>query len=198
MAAAFDIERWIISAVMLLIISALFYVRFTLNKVKKAMKELSLSLGWEFKNSLFSETHAQGEYNGISSLIKYYPGSKYRASYFGIELDIKSTFEIIVSKENFMHKLGKQTGLAKEIQTGDLQFDEKYFLKASNDYNAELYMQKPQVREVVTMIADSGFTINIAENKMKLMASVGFNKVADMFILKTALDNAYRLIKELP
>jgi hypothetical protein len=183
---------------MLTLILVFVYARFNLNSIRKVMKELAMSLGWEFKGSIFSEAVAAGEYNGISTRIRYWPGSKYRTRYFIIELDITGTFEVKISKENFFHRLGKKTGLAREIETGDAAFDEKYFLKASDDYNAEIYMQKPQVRQTVSSILDTGFSIDMDSRKMKFTAITAYGKIADVFLLKTVLDNAYRLIKELP
>jgi hypothetical protein len=182
----------------IILIPIIIYVKYNIGGIRKVMKELGLSMGWDYRNPIFGHTTLKGVYNGVDVLITYYPGSKHSRRYFGIELDIQSMFDIRISKENFMHKLGKKTGLAKEIETGDQQFDEKYFLKASNSYNAELFMRKSQVRQAVTSIVDTGFSIDMDNRKIKLIASVNYSKLADMFILQNVLDNAYRLIKELP
>ena len=198
MESANSLRQYIMIGLTVAIIPLIIYLKFFTKNMRNTLKELAESLGWEFKGSIFSEAVAAGEYNGIAVKMRYWPGSKYRSSYFKIELDSAASFEIKISKENFMHRLGKTTGLAKEIETGDPQFDEKYFLRASDDYNAELFMHKTQVRQAVTYILDTGFNLNIDRQQIVLTANVMYSRLADVLMLKNVLDQAYRLIQELP
>ena len=99
-----------------------------------------------------------GRLQGKEYFYEYYPGSKNRKSYFKISIDTDSNGEFRVHQELKFDRLFKYLGITAEIQTGDSDFDRRYYLETDSVAFTRACFDAADTREYVRKLFDLGIT----------------------------------------
>jgi hypothetical protein len=78
--------------------------------------------------------------------------------HFFLELSSTSPVRFKVSREKYVDRLSKWVGLSREIQTGDSQFDQDFYIDAEAVPSARSFFDSLEVRHAIQKLLDSGYT----------------------------------------
>lgn len=172
--------------VLILIIYAIIYSRNSGN----VMKEVAARLN--------TRCNLQGRYvvnrNGKQCWYHYTPGSKNRPPKLTVSVPCLSHGEFTVEREGKLDQMAKKIGLSSELQTGDSDFDNNYYIFSDTVDFARVYFQSPKKREMIKNIFGTGFS-QVKHNGKSIEASwpgfalPGFN---DSLVMAT-IDNLAEL-----
>jgi hypothetical protein len=93
-----------------------------------------------------------GNFNGKDFTFEYSPETNYRPARIKIEISNKGALSFSASadfsirKETLLDKMGKNLGVWHEVETGNEEFDQKYFISAQNENAAASYLLAPAHR----------------------------------------------------
>lgn len=107
------------------------------------------------KRFSFNEMLASGEKYG---LIKSTHKGNLIGYYIGVPLETDTIFEI--SRELGTHTYLKSIGLIGEIQTGDTEFDEKYYIGSDHYYFNRALRADPAIRKLIHQLMDNSYSIS--------------------------------------
>jgi len=111
-----------------------------------------------------------GIFESIEYRYSYYPGSKNSPSYFKVEIDASSDGSFKIARERGFDRLFKKLGISTEIQTGDTNFDDSFYITADNEEFAKAIFSSAEKRQAVRNIFDIGF--NRIEHDGKVLVAL--------------------------
>jgi len=88
---------------------------------------------------------------------RYYAGSNNSPSGFRVEIDAASEGSFKVAREGRFDRLAKRLGITTEIQTGDRDFDEDFFITTSDNEFAQSFFSSSDKRRAIRDIFEKGF-----------------------------------------
>jgi len=74
----------------------------------------------------------QGIWEGKTAKISLKPGGRNTPPKLQIALQHYLNFKLTIYTDNLLYQLAKKTGLMKEVEIGEPEFDKKYFLETNN------------------------------------------------------------------
>lgn len=99
----------------------------------------------------------EADVNGRKYYYKYFSGSRNDPSYFKIWIDCRSRGSFRVGRETGLDRFFKRLGIAVEIQTGDSQFDEGYYINTDTVEFTRACFNSPERRQVVNQLFNHKF-----------------------------------------
>ncbi len=154
---------------LLSIIMLIFILVFTIYFISKQSKKRSELLK-ELKEAgiLKSFSKGEGKIGDIKYKIYYFGGSKNSQPYFSISLSgdipVKSK-GFYLTKETSFDRFFKKLGLVSEIQTGDEEFDNLFFINSSDDIFTKMFLSNPKNRDLIKEIYKLGYNQIFIQNK---------------------------------
>ncbi len=149
----------IIFAVCIVPIGIGLWIDFRKNKERQnVLKQVSQS--WNIPD-LQSGKIYQAVYEGMEYEYEYFAGTRKYPSYFKIRIKCLSKGEFVIGKESKLDAWARNVGISCEIQTGDVQFDEEFYIRTNSVDFTTAYFFLPQKREAVKDLFRLGF------NKLK-------------------------------
>lgn len=167
---------------------------------KKTISKLSMVLP-EVGNIDF-HLHPSGtaNYAGQRYDYLYYTGSRQNPCRLSISVEAKFQAKFSIANETKTDKFFKKIGVNHEVQTGDLDFDNKYYLLSdSSDFVASTLREKG-CRDAVRTIFEIGFT-EIQLNDDKLCATwYGFNFPSHVQVesITRVINSLRQIVKNIP
>jgi hypothetical protein len=130
--------------------------------------------GWMFSQSpnraddLFKDKQVlTGSYNGRKYQYVYDCGygegltshqKRHSAPFFEVTAECLSKGDFRIVKESWIDILLKMMGMFREIQTGDADFDKKFYIETNTPHLASAFLKEVRTREIVEQIFQTGFT----------------------------------------
>ena len=147
----------------------------------------------------WGKTYA-GQIHGKEYFYEYYPGSKNRKSYFKISIDTDSNGEFRVHQEHKFDRLFKYLGITAEIQTGDSDFDRRYYLETDSVAFTRACFDAADTREYVRKLFDLGITgLTCADEKLEAEISpFTFTEKIDRDLVESVVTELVQLRDGLP
>ncbi len=93
-----------------------------------------------------------GVYKDRNIRFLYFPGAKNSPPYLKAYFPIAFKNKLIIKKESSFESFSKKIGLTREIQTGDMEFDEKYFIDTGSEEFARAYLGEGARRQQIDAI----------------------------------------------
>ncbi len=103
------------------------------------------------------QTHSIGEYQFTSLYTPPVKGKNARPSSLKVSIPLETEGEFEIVPESWFDRFGKSWGIAKEIDTGDMEFDEKCFIRTDCVEFTEGFLQHEQNREILLDLLTMGF-----------------------------------------
>lgn len=139
--------------VIVVILAAFIYWYF--RRQKRLRTRLAVELGHDKLE--WGKTYS-GQFQGNEYFYEYHPGSKNRKSYFRVTIDTDSNGEFRVHQEHRFDRLFKRLGITVEIQTGDRDFDGRYYLETDSVAFTRACFDAADTREYVRNMFNLGIT----------------------------------------
>lgn len=140
------------------------------------------------------------DYKGHSYEYHYFSGAKNSPSFLSISLNTSNLGKFVIRKESKFDVFFKNIGLTKEIQTGDKDFDDKFYITTDNAGFTKNYLNNKAVLQAIKAIYETGFK-HIEVNKNKILAKKSpcskKDKVEDKTI-ETIVENLLVIQKNAP
>ncbi|MCM8776631.1 MAG: hypothetical protein NC930_09855 [Candidatus Omnitrophica bacterium] len=99
----------------------------------------------------------KGTFEGIPYQSRYQGRTRHSASYFKLWIPCRSAGAFKISKENFVDRFFKNTGISVELQTGDMDFDQNFYVESDAVNFMRTYFADPAKREAVKTLFALGF-----------------------------------------
>ena len=145
---------------------------------------------------LYSKWHgANNSYNGREYNAKYQRGSNNSPPSFSISIKINSPGIFKITLETAFDKFAKRINIAREIQTGDNKFDERFYIDTPTSGFTSVFLDNAEVRNKINNVFDLGFTeLSLKKGKLTLVSNLNraTSKIDDNSI-KEALDNLFAI-----
>jgi hypothetical protein len=84
-------------------------------------------------------------------------GKHGHASQLTVGVAAQAPTTLVLRRETWFDRLGKNLGIAREHQTGDVEFDEAVYIRGPSAGFAELFLGHPERRAAVLRLFDQGF-----------------------------------------
>ena len=155
-----------------------------------------------FKDQGFFKTSNRGSssIDGVQYTYYYHPGSRNSPSYFRIRIPCSSVGSFKLSLENPLDRFFKRFGLSTEIQAGNPEFDERFYITTNDIAWTRMVLNDGSKQRAALRIADSGFNEIHASGKI-LTATCRPFRIKDQVTKEMIEDTAAQLLemsKELP
>lgn len=95
---------------------------------------------------------AVGEWAGLKYSCRYTPGGRSSPSSLSVWLDCPSSGAFAVRKESAFDRVGKGMGLTREVQTGDGEFDDLFFIESNREAFAVSFFGEAVRRQAVRFL----------------------------------------------
>jgi hypothetical protein len=148
----------VIGGIVLAVITVVFYQR---RKQNKILTRMGQTLGAVKSGRVMSAVFEGTEYR-----YEHYPGSKNAPSFFRIFVDCPSSGEFKIVREKGFDRFGKSIGLASEIQTGDPEFDDQFYIMTDTVEFTSAYLLEGQKRQDIRNITRLGFNEILHDGKI--------------------------------
>lgn len=140
----------IIAGVVLIVLGI---VVWRLRKQRRFSRRLAEALGAEKSRGQMNATH-----DGISYHFRWHAGDRNSPSYLRVFVDCVSHGQFRVIREGALERFSLKLGIASQIKTGDLSFDQEFYILSNETDFASGYFHDPQKRQAVVDIFRMGFT----------------------------------------
>ena len=128
------------------------------------------NLGKNIPGNLAPGKEVPGIYNGRDYFQLYNPGGKNVPSSYTIKIECSSSGIFSVGRETGFDRFFKSLGVTREIQTGDKDFDQKFFINTNALEFTRAFFMNPEKCLSVKNIFEHGFTK--VEHDGKTMAAI--------------------------
>jgi hypothetical protein len=154
---ALDIPQPVLvsAAALALLLAALTIAAFVLHRRRRALREFSVAQGLDAFEPGKIYT---GEFEGRPYQYVYHAGSRNRRASFRVRIDCPSPGDFEVSAESRFDRVFKKLGIVAELQTGDPDFDRRFYINTNSVRFCRAYFANGDVRQTVRGIADLGYT----------------------------------------
>lgn len=106
--------------------------------------------------------------DGSTYEYQYTPGSQYSPASFTVRVPCPSQGAFYVAKENRLDRFAKRIGLVREIQTGDPEFDDRFFVQTECEGFTSSALESPECRSAIQFLFQLGFTaVRLKKNKLE-------------------------------
>ena len=129
-----------------------------------------LSLTKNIPANLTPGKEVAGTFNGRDYFQLYNQGGKNVPSSYTIKIECPSSGIFSISKETGFDRFFKSLGVTKEIQTGDKDFDQTFFINTDTPQFTRTFCMNPEKCQTVKNIFEHGFTK--VEHDGKAMAAI--------------------------
>ena len=136
----------------IIVFTSISFFAFIFYIIRYAMKQKRMrnkALG-----KLGSSPNGTGIFESTEYRYCYYPGSKNSPSYFKVEIDASSDGSFKIARESGFDRLFKRLGISTEIQTGDTNFDDSFYITADNEEFTKAVFSSTERRQAVRNIID--------------------------------------------
>jgi hypothetical protein len=147
----------VIAGTVLAVIIVIFYQR---RKQNKTLTRMGQALGAVKSGRVMS-----AEFEGTEYRYEHYAGSRNAPSYFRIFVDCPSSGEFKIAREKGFDRFGKSIGIAREIQTGDPDFDDQFYIMTDTVDFTSAYLMDGQKRQDIRTITSFGFNEILHDGK---------------------------------
>ncbi len=141
-----------------------------------------------------------GVLDSVEYRYRYYPGSKNSPSSFRVEIDAPSEKSFKVAREGGFDRLSKRLGISTEVQTGDQDFDENFYITTDDNEFIQSYFSSSAKRQAVRNIINAGF--NRVEHDGKRMMAIcspfKIDKEIDQSVLTDLVSDLISLGQQMP
>ena len=100
-----------------------------------------------------------GIFEGIEYRYQHYAGSRDSASSFTVAVDCPSGESFKVTRETGVDVFGERLGVDMELQTGDQEFDDDFYLTTEKSDFACTFFGSTEKRQAIRNIFDNGFDL---------------------------------------
>ena len=183
--------RIIIVAMSVSFLSFIFFIIYFALKQKRMRDKALEKLG---------SPSGAGRIDSVEYRYRYYPGSKNSPSSFRVEIDAPSDKLFKVAREGGFDRLSKRLGISTEIQTGDRDFDENFYITTNDNKFIQSFFGSSAKRQAVRDIFSNGF--NRVEHDGKRMVAIcspfKMDKEIDQSLLTHLASDLIRLGEGMP
>jgi len=167
------------------------------NQQKQSLNELSASLG---ATELKSGSEYRGNLDGQTYQYQYFSGSKNSPSYFKVWVACESAGEFTIRSESKFDVFAKRFGLAAEIQTGDKQFDNDFYIQTDSIAFSKNYFSNLNKRDAVRQLYEAGYNLltHDGKNIEARISPLSIDRLADSEMIQEAVQRLSALSKDLP
>lgn len=141
-----------------------------------------------------------GTIDGVQYRYHYHPGSRNSPPQFRVMIDCATYGKFKLSRETAFDRFFKRFGLSSEIQTGDPEFDQQFYITTNDTAWTRLVLNPAAKRRMALDIYNSGFN-EIQTTGKKIIATCRplrkKNKITRDLIERTAA-NLVAISRELP
>ncbi|MCK5533470.1 hypothetical protein KAI68_00020 [bacterium] len=116
------------------------------------------------------------------------PASRSNPATLDIYCHLNCPFKLSIYHEGKILGILKKIGLYRVIETGDMEFDKKYFISTNNEMSARIFLTDYKNKEIIDSFMSSGFDavclrkkyINIKKQNYSLEEDLKLDKVLDL------------------
>jgi hypothetical protein len=131
--------------------------------------------GLEELGTLTSKNKGVGSFEGVEYKFEYFSGGKNAPPSLKVIVDCPSTGSFQTAKETKFDRFFKKWGLCAEINTGDLDFDQRFFIRTNTVNFTRLFFEAPEKRQAVTEIHERDFKHIIHDGKTMAAVKSPYN-----------------------
>jgi hypothetical protein len=140
-----------------------------LRRTRRALRGFSAAQGLE---ALEPGKTYTGELGGQPYECVYHAGSRNRPASFRVRIACPSPGDFTVGPESSFDRLFKKLGIAVEVQTGDPDFDRRFYINTNTVGFCRTYFAKGDVREAMRRIADLSYaTVSLDGSTLEAVCS---------------------------
>ncbi|MEE9614630.1 MAG: hypothetical protein V3W31_06720, partial [Thermodesulfobacteriota bacterium] len=164
-----------------------------------SMEEIASALEAKAEGNRITGTVRSGTGGELPYECEYSQGSKNTPSYFKVRIECSFPHPLKIRREGGFDRFGKSIGLAEEVQTGERQFDEKFYVATENRAFAGPYLMDDRRRAPIKAIFSHPVkSITFSNDSIEvLMEGVGPSDVSPEMI-KDIVENLPELVGDLP
>jgi hypothetical protein len=107
--------------------------------------------------------------DGLPYHFHVYSRRRNSGSVLQLWVDTPNSFFFQINSETGIDRTAKQLGVSREIQTGDAEFDRRFYITAHDEEAVRLMLQDAEARAAMQVLSDAGF-IEIYQRKKRLGA----------------------------
>lgn len=141
-----------------------------------------------------------GRVDSVEYRYRYYPGSKNSPSSFRVEIDTPSDKSFKVTREGGFDRLSKRLGISAEVQIGDQDFDENFYITTNDNEFGQFYFSSSAKRQAIRDIFSAGF--NRVEHNGKTIVAIcspfKMDREIDQALLTNLASDLIRLGQQMP
>jgi len=141
------------SAVTLFLVVLLVFLFVASRKRRRVLDLLAQKVGAVGSGRKFTAVH-----EGVPYRYEYFPGSGNSPSRFQVATDSPLEGSFKIGREKAFDRFSKNLGIAREIQTGDPDFDREFYISSSDEEFARGFFSDAQRRQAVRDVFRLGFT----------------------------------------
>lgn len=189
-----DFSFVIIPVVLSIVITGVilfFVLRYQREQKRKAIGMLEMADG---------QTMGSAMVEGVEYRWHYYEGSKNNPSFFKVLIDCESEGSFKIAEETGFDKFAERMGINVELKTGDIEFDENYYLTSDHVEFSRMFFDSSKRRQAIREIFGNGFN-QVEFDGMEMAAVLSPFKreqpIDDAIVERTAA-NLIDLIENMP
>ncbi len=146
----------------------IFIFLFAIRESKRTISKLSMVLPEAGKIHFHFHPSGTANHGGQKYNYLYYAGSRNSPCRLAISIDVNSLAQFRIVKETKTDGFFKKLGINQELQTGDFDFDQKYYiLSGANEFVSDV-LREQSSRDTFRFVFETGFTeISLKDGKLE-------------------------------
>lgn len=172
--------EWFPAAFLAFIALLLYFGYLAGRRRRRLFEEIAAFIPGEARGLGFLQNFSfRGAWRGKKLLIKYWPGGKNSPSHLEYSLEGPLfVFDLRVGKEDLVTSALGSLGLARDLQTGDPEFDGRFRIKGEPGDLALRYLQLPGLRQrIAELFGEDGAELRIAPKGATIPGRISFRRL---------------------
>ncbi len=151
-----------------LLVAIYLFVRQALAEIRRVFDDLASALNAEVTSTGLGYPTITTLRDGIPLKIYFQPGSQYNPAALVLESSKKPPFTLQLSREGFDTRVSKSVGMAKELNVGVRDFDDRFFIKTNNDARCRDFLASSSVRETIIHLDDLNASLALSAKSIEI------------------------------
>lgn len=125
----------------------------------------------------------EGNHKGHDIRFKYSPQTKNSPAFFEISMNTVAASKLVIKQESRFESFAKKLGITKEIQIGDSEFDDKFFIDTNDENFTRKYLDTQRIEQIKALYDIKEYSLgalSIRNNKIGIIVMMGKNRITDL------------------